>query len=308
MSKVTRSDRPQPRSRSSVTVDLAGVERKQRSELRRSWTRFVRYRPAVTGLVFIVILVILALFPGFFSPHPPTEIYFGMRNAPPSWEFWLGNDHAGRDMLTRIIYGSRTALIVGVLATAISILIGVTVGAISGYIGGWVDALLSRFVDALMAFPLLALLVVLAAVFGPSVATVTIVIGATFWTGYARVVRADMMSTRERDYVMAARAIGVRVPRLIVRHMLPNIMGPVIVLATLGIGGIIILEAALSFLGLGVQPPTASWGRSLSDARPHIMRYPHTVIAPGVMITLTVLAFNMIGDGLRDALDPRQRE
>lgn len=287
---------------------LAGLDRMQRSEFRRAWNRFVRYRPALLGLGFVAFIVLLALLPGVFSPHPPTEIYFGMRNAPPSWEFLLGNDHAGRDMLTRIIYGARTALIVGVAATAISILIGVTVGAIAGYVGGWVDAILSRIVDALMAFPLLALLVVLSAVLGPSVVTVTVIIGVTFWTTYARVVRADVMSARERDYVLAARAIGARMPRLIVRHILPNILGPVIVLATLGIGGIIILEAALSFLGLGVQPPTASWGRALSDARPHIMRYPHTVIAPGVMIALTVLAFNMMGDGLRDAFDPRQRE
>jgi peptide/nickel transport system permease protein len=308
MSKAPEHGSTRNPRQSGGAAELAGIDRKQRSEFRRAWNRFVRYRPALIALGFIGLLVILAIFPGVFSPHSPTEIYPGTRNAPPSAQFWLGNDHAGRDMLTRIIYGSRTALVVSVLATTISILIGVTVGAIAGYAGGWVDAVLSRFVDALMAFPLLALLVVLSAVLGPSVVTVTIIIGVTFWSGYARVVRADMMSTRERDYVLAARAIGVQTPRLIVRHMLPNMLGPVIVLATLGVGGIIILEAALSFLGLGVQPPTASWGRALSDARPHIMRYPHTVIAPGVMISLTVLAFNMLGDGLRDALDPRQRE
>lgn len=308
MSKTSERDlNPTPHQRSN-DVTLAGMERQQRSEFRRAWNRFVRYRPALIGLGFIGLLIVLAIFPGFFSPHPPTEIYPGMRNQAPSSEFLIGTDHAGRDMLTRIIYGSRTALIVGVAATAISILIGVTIGAIAGYIGRWVDAVLSRIVDTMMAFPLLALLVVLSSVFGPSVLTVTVIIGATFWTGYARLIRADIMSARERDYVLAAQAIGVQTPRLIVRHILPNIMGPVIVLATLGIGGIIILEAALSFLGLGVQPPTASWGRALSDARPHILRYPHTAIAPGVMITLTVLAFNMIGDGLRDALDPRQRE
>jgi len=166
----------------------------------------------------------------------------------------------------------------------------------------------SRIVDTVMAFPILALLVVLASVLGPSVTVVTVIIGTTFWTGYARVVRADILSVREREYVLAARAIGVRAPRLIVRHMLPNILGPVTVLATLGVGGTIITEAALSFLGLGVQPPTSSWGRALNEARPHIIRYPHLAIFPGLMITLTVLAFNVIGDGLRDALDPRQRE
>jgi peptide/nickel transport system permease protein len=287
---------------------LASAEHRQRSEWRRSWKRFARYRPALFGLGFVSVLLLFALFPAVFAPYSPTEIFPGTRNSPPSREYWLGVDNAGRDMLSRIIFGTRTALIVGVVATGISILIGMVIGSIAGFFGGWLDALLSRIVDTVMAFPILALLVVLASVLGPSIATITIIIGTTFWTGYARVVRADMMSVRERDFVLAARAIGVRTPRLIVRHMLPNILGPVIVLATLGIGGIIITEAALSFLGLGVQPPTSSWGRSLSEARPHIIRYPHLAIAPGVMITLTVLAFNVIGDGLRDALDPRQRE
>ncbi|HUG15182.1 MAG TPA: ABC transporter permease [Thermomicrobiales bacterium] len=302
---------PQPATASrpvAAMSTLAGAEHRQRSEWRRSWNRFARYRPALFGLGFVSVLLLFALLPAVFAPHSPTEIFPGTRNSPPSSDFWLGVDNAGRDMLSRIIFGTRTALIVGVFATGISILIGMIIGSIAGYFGGWTDALLSRIVDTVMAFPILALLVVLASVLGPSIATITIIIGTTFWTGYARVVRADMLSVRERDFVLAARSIGVRTPRLIVRHMLPNILGPVIVLATLGIGGIIITEAALSFLGLGVQPPTSSWGRSLSEARPHIIRYPHLAIAPGVMITLTVLAFNVIGDGLRDALDPRQQE
>jgi ABC-type dipeptide/oligopeptide/nickel transport system permease subunit len=159
-----------------------------------------------------------------------------------------------------------------------------------------------------MAFPLLVLLVTLSAVFDPSLTTTIIVIGVTVWATYARVVRADVLSIRERDYVQAARAAGADDARIVLRHVVPNVLGPVIVLATLGIGGIIILEAALSFLGLGVQPPTPSWGRDLADARQHIRSYPHMAIAPGVMITITVLAFNLVGDGLRDALDPRQRE
>jgi peptide/nickel transport system permease protein len=289
-------------------VELAGVELRQRSEWRRAWRRFARYRPALFGLAFILLLVLFALIPGVIAPYDPDRIIPGTRNAAPSADHWLGSDTTGRDMLSRIIFGSRTALIVGLISTLISIAIGMFFGAVAGFFGGWLDALLSRIVDTLMAFPILALLLVLASIFGPSVWTVTLIIGATFWTGYARVVRADMLSVRERDYVLAARAIGVRTPRLIVRHMLPNILGPVIVLATLGVGGTIITEAALSFLGVGVQPPTSSWGRALNEARPHIVRYPHLAIFPGVMITLTVLAFNVIGDGLRDALDPRQRE
>jgi peptide/nickel transport system permease protein len=305
----TSERRPMQKSRLyEGTADLAGIERKQRSEFRRAWNRFIRYRAGLVGLGFIGILVIFAIIPGVFSPYSPTEIFSGMRGASPSGDHWLGNDHVGRDVLSRTIWGARTALIVGLIATSIATVIGVGVGAVAGYFGGWTDAIISRFIDALMAFPLLALLLVLAAVLGPSLITVTIIIGATVWTAYARVVRADIMSLRERDYVLAARAIGVQTPRLIARHMLPNILGPVIVLATLGIGSIIILEAALSFLGLGVQPPMPSWGRALSDARPHLLRFPHMAIVPGLMITLTVLAFNLVGDGLRDALDPRQRE
>ncbi|TVR74329.1 MAG: ABC transporter permease [Sphaerobacteraceae bacterium] len=305
----TSEDRPVQRSQTeSGSSELARLQTNQRSEFRRALNRFMRYRAGLVGLGFIVILTILAIFPMVFAPENPTEIFPGMRGASPSSDFWLGNDHVGRDVLSRTIWGAQTALLVGVLATTITAVLGVAIGAIAGYFGGWTDSILSRLIDTVMAVPLLAILLVLAAVLGPSLRNVILIIGALVWTQFARVVRADMMSLRERDYVLAARAIGAKAPRLIMRHMLPNILGPVIVMFTLGIGSIIILEAALSFLGLGVQPPTPSWGRSLSDARPHIMRFPHMAIVPGVMITLTVLAFNLIGDGLRDALDPRQRE
>lgn len=292
----------------TADAELADLDRKPRSEFRRALNRFLRYRAGLVGLGFVVMLTILAIVPMVFAPYDPTEIFSGTRGASPSSEFWLGNDHVGRDVLSRTIWGAQTALLVGVVATTMTAIIGVAVGSIAGYFGGWTDSILSRLIDTVMAVPLLAILLVLAAVLGPSLRNVILIIGALVWTQFARVVRADMMSLRERDYVLAARAIGAQVPRLIMRHMLPNILGPVIVMFTLGIGSIIILEAALSFLGLGVQPPTPSWGRSLSDARPHILRFPHMAIVPGVMITLTVLAFNLIGDGLRDALDPRQQE
>lgn len=305
----TSEDRPVQRSHTeSGSAELTKLENNQRSEFRRALNRFMRYRAGLVGLGFVVILTLLAIAPMVFSPHDPTEIFSGMRGASPSSEFWLGNDHVGRDVLSRTIWGAQTALLVGVVATTMTAILGVAIGAIAGYFGGWTDSILSRLIDTVMAVPLLAILLVLAAVLGPSLRNVILIIGALVWTQFARVVRADMMSLRERDYVLAARAIGAKAPRLIMRHMLPNILGPVIVMFTLGIGSIIILEAALSFLGLGVQPPTPSWGRSLSDARPHILRFPHMAIVPGVMITLTVLAFNLIGDGLRDALDPRQRE
>jgi peptide/nickel transport system permease protein len=211
-------------------------------------------------------------------------------------------------VLSRIILGTRVALIVGLLATGIAVTIGVTVGAVAGYIGGWVDSLLSRVVDTLMAYPLLVLLITLAAVLGPSLVTVVVIIGFTTWAQYARVVRAEILSLREREFVLAAQAAGADSGRIIFRHIIPNVLSPVIVIASLGVGGIILLEAALSFLGLGAQPPTPSWGGMLADGRSFILIYPQIAIAPGVMISLTVLAFNLVGDGLRDALDPRQKD
>lgn len=296
------------RAATATLPALSGIEHERRTEVSRAWHRFKRYRPGVVGLAFILFLVFVAVFAPFLAPYDPNVGDTGLRGASPSRDFLLGNDHIGRDMLSRIIYGTRIALLVGIGATAIAATIGVAIGATAGYFRGWADSLLSRIVDALMAFPTLALLITLAAVIGPSLTTVVITIGTTVWASYARVVRADVLSLRERDYILAARAAGAGDARIIFRHMLPNAMGPVIVLATLAIGNIIILESALSFLGLGVKPPTASWGGILSDGRAFIRTYPHISIAPGIAITLTVLAFNLLGDGLRDALDPRQKE
>jgi peptide/nickel transport system permease protein len=280
---------------------------KSRSELLQSWRRFRANRAAVVSLVFLALVCAMALLANVLVPYDPTYSYPGMRGIGPSWEHPLGFDHIGRDLLARVVYGARVALMVGLGATVISVALGVLVGAVSGYFGSIVDTVLSRLVDTLMAFPLLALLIVLAAVLGPSLTTTITVIGATTWARFARVVRADVMAVRQSDYVTAARACGVKDYRIIFRHVLPNVLGPVIVLATLGVGGIIILESALSFLGLGIQPPTPSWGGTLADGRALIRQFPHIIIFPGVMIFLTVLAFNLLGDGLRDALDPRQR-
>jgi ABC-type dipeptide/oligopeptide/nickel transport system permease subunit len=280
------------------------IERSQRAE---TWRRFKRYKPAVFGLGFIMLLVICALFAAWIAPYSPNEVNSKLRGAGPSMEHWLGNDDVGRDILSRIIYGTRIALIVGIGATSIAVTIGVLVGATAGYLGGKVDFILSRLIDTLMAFPLLALLLTLSTVFGPSLRNVVIVIGCTVWASYARVVRAEVLSLRERDFVLAARAIGTPDRQIILRHLIPNAIGPVIILASLAVGGIIILESALSFLGLGVQRPTASWGTMLSDGREYLRNYPHIAVAPGIAIALTVLAFNLVGDGLRDALDPRQK-
>ena len=283
----------------------------QRSEWLQTWRRFKGNRLAIVGLIVVLLLVITAALADLVAPYDPAFSFRGMRGADPSADHWLGTDTNGRDLLSRVIFGARIALTVGIGATLMQLIIGVLIGAIAGYFGGWTDTLLSRLIDTLMSMPVLALLTLLAAVLRdkaiPSVLLTIMVIGFTGWSRFARVVRADVMSLKQRDFVIAAQSSGVTPMRIIVRHMLPNVMGPVIVLASLGIGGIIILEAALSFLGLGVRPPTPSWGVILSDGRAFITNYPHIVISPGVMIVITVLAFNFFGDGLRDALDPKQR-
>jgi peptide/nickel transport system permease protein len=272
------------------------------------WRRFSANRLAVFGLVVVILLCLMAIFAEQIAPHDPIRSFAGKRGAPAEPGHPLGFDHIGRDLLSRVLFGSRVALLVGIVATFLTVTIGVLVGAIAGYFGGWVDVFFSRVIDTLMAFPILALLIVLSALLGPSLLTTIIVIGATAWARFARVVRADVLSTRQRDYVLAAHALGLSDARIIMRHVLPNILGPVVILASLSVGSIIILESALSFLGLGIQPPTPSWGRILSDGRAFITTYPHIAIAPGVMIVITVLAFNFVGDGLRDALDPRRGE
>jgi peptide/nickel transport system permease protein len=288
----------------SKQIASLAPESAHRSEVSQAWRRFRANRLAIIGLIFITLLCLMAIFADYVAPYDPINIESGKRGVGPSLEHPLGYDHVGRDLLSRVIFGSRVALIVGLVASTIAVFIGVLIGAAAGYFGGWIDTGLSRLTDTLMAFPIIALLIVLSAVLGPSLTTVVVVIGITGWARYARVVRADVLSLRERDFIMAARAAGVKDARIIGRHILPNILGPVIVLASLGIGGIIILESALSFLGLGIQPPNPSWGGTLADGRAFITRFPHIAIAPGVMITLTVLAFNFFGDGLRDALDP----
>lgn len=294
-------------STSSARLAATTIESKHRSEIQNAWRRFSTNRVALVGLAMLALIILIAILAPVIAPYDPiNDMDTARRGCPPSPAHWFGCDHLGRDLLSRVIYGARIALIAGIGATLISVTIGVIVGALAGFLGGWTDAVLSRLVDTLMSFPIIALLIVLAAVLGPSLLTTVVVIGVTVWSRYARVVRADVMSLRERDFIVAAYASGVRNWRIIWRHLVPNALGPVIVLASLGIGGIIILEAALSFLGLGVRPPTPSWGAILADGRAYILRYPHISFFPGVMIVFTVLAFNFVGDGLRDALDPKE--
>jgi ABC-type dipeptide/oligopeptide/nickel transport system permease subunit len=290
------------------SASLAHLAGGGRSEVRRAWRRFKRFKPGLAGLTFVAFLLLLAIFAPVVAPHSPYHVTTSLRGDSPTREYPLGNDSIGRDILSRLIYGTRVALIVGVGAMAIALTIGVSIGSTAGFFGGKVDMALSRVIDTLMAFPTLALLITLNAIMGGSLLTVVLIIGTTVWASYARVSRAEVLSLREREFVIAARAIGVPSRRIIGRHVLPNIVGPIIVLASLDIGSIIILESALSFLGLGVKPPTPSWGGMLADGRAYIRTYPHIAIFPGIAITLTVLAFNLFGDGLREALDPRGRD
>jgi len=289
-------------------VPHLGGPSRQQSELSRSWRRFKANRMALGGAAFVILFCLMAIFADALAPYDPIQIFRGMRGVGPSWEHPLGFDHVGRDLLSRVIFGSRPALIIGLGASALTVLIGVMIGTVSGYLGGWIDMVLSRITDTLMAFPLFVLLILLAAIIGPGLGTTLVVIGVTGWARFARVVRAEVLSLRERDFIMAARALGGQDLWIMWQHIVPNVLGPVIVLATLGVGMVIILEAALSFFGLGIPPPSPSWGGILADGRAFILMFPHISIAPGVMIVLIVLAFNFLGDGLRDALDPRQKK
>lgn len=267
--------------------------------------RFRKNHLALLGLAMLAVLCAAALTAPWIAPYRPSAIDLYSTTQAPGAEHLLGTDELGRDALSRLMYGSRVSLSVGLVATLISTGIGVFVGALAGYYGGLVDNLLMRFVDVMLSFPTLFLLIILAAYFKTTVFGVMVIIGLTGWMGVARLVRGEFLSLKEKEFTEAARALGVRDSRIIFRHLLPNAMAPVIVAATLNVGGSIIYESALSFLGVGIQPPAASWGNMLTNAQDYIWNAPWLAIWPGLMIFVTVLAFNFVGDGLRDALDPR---
>ncbi|NIN72113.1 MAG: ABC transporter permease subunit [Gemmatimonadetes bacterium] len=275
-----------------------------------AWREFKKNRPAVLGLYLMVALYLVTLLAPYLTSYDPTEIVddiISVRHLAPSGEHLLGTDKYGRDVYTRILYGARISLSIGFVAVVISITLGTLVGAVSGYFGGVVDTVLMRLVDTLISFPRLVLLITVIALFEPSILVVVIVLGLTLWPSTARIVRGEVLSLREREFIEAARALGLGSPRIILRHIIPNVMGPVIVAATLGLGNIILIEAGLSFLGLSVQPPTPSWGAIINDGREFLLQAWWVSTFPGLAIVFTVVAFNLIGDGLRDALDPRLR-
>ena len=277
------------------------------------WTiaarQFRRNRLALFGLAIIVLLYLVAVLAPLLAPHDPIAQDDIARTGylSPRPGNWLGTDRFGRDVLSRIVYGSRISLSIGFIATALSITIGTLFGAAAGYFGGKIDSLLMRFTDMVLAFPRLVLLIMIVALFSPSIAVIIIVLGLTQWPGTTRIVRGDVLSLREREFIQAAHALGMSRLRIMMRHLIPNVLAPVIVTATLGIGNTIVLEAGLSFLGLGVQAPTPTWGSMVAEGRDNLLGAWWVATFPGLTIVLVVLAFNLVGDGLRDALDPRLR-
>jgi peptide/nickel transport system permease protein len=263
---------------------------------------------ATAGSVMIVVFVICALFAPWIAPQDPANIDLPSRLMGPSAAHWFGTDELGRDILSRVIYGARISMLVGTCVVAMSLTLGLIFGSIAGYYGGFLDRFLNVVVmNAFMSFPGILLAIAFVAFLGPGLFNLVLALSIGGWVGYARLVRAQVLAVREREFVEAARALGASDVRIIVRHILPNIIQPVIVQAAIGMAGAILAEATMSFLGLGVPPPTASWGSMLNDGRSHLFDAPHLVLFPAAAVMLAVLSFNFIGDGLRDYLDPRSR-
>lgn len=272
-----------------------------------SWRRILADRRAWFGIGVIAVLIVSAAAAPLLGRHDPTRIDLSNTLRPPSASHWLGTDAQGRDVWSRLLYGARISLLVGLVSQGVSLTIGVVLGLLAGYRGKWADEVIMRLADVTLAFPSLLLLIAMAAAFEPSLTVVCVVIGVVGWAGMARLVRGQTLVVRELEFVQAMRAVGARDVRILSRHVLPNVIAPVVIAATLGIAGAIMAEAALSFLGLGVQPPTPSWGSMIADGRDlsQLRRAPWTSLSPGLAIGLAVLGFNLLGDALRDALDPR---
>jgi len=298
----------QPRARESTPTFIAQPTSMQAG----IWKRFRKHPGAIFGFIVIFVLIILAVLAPL-SPYDPEVSEISERYRPPTWSHLMGTDALGRDLFTRALYGGRVSLTVGLLVVMISITIGVPIGALAGYYGGRLDGILMRITDAFLSLPSFLVLILLSAILREveaplfernNVLTISLVIGVFAWTTFARLVRATFLTLRETDFVSASRALGGSDLRIIIRHILPNSIGPIIVEATLEFGYAIIEESGLSFLGFGIQPPTPSWGNLLSNAQEHFTKYPWLAVFPGLMIFLSIISINYIGDGLRDAFDP----
>lgn len=266
--------------------------------------RFIARRVALAGFVFLVVILLLTVLIGYIAPRDPADIDLDRALKPPSLDHPFGTDPFGRDLFSRVFHGARVSLTVGFLARTISLVLGLLLGVIAGYFGGKLDSVIMRLADITFAFPTLLLLIAIMAVVSPGLTSLFVTLGVVGWAAMARLVRAQVLSVKEREYVQAARSSGATHPGIIVRHILPQCISPVLVVYTMGVGMTIMAEAALSFLGLGVQPPSPSWGRMISGGIAFMRTAPWLTIFPGLVLTVTVCAFNLIGDGMRDALDP----
>ena len=269
------------------------------------WRRFRANRFAVVGGIVVLAMFALSILAPFITPYEPNTLDAYHVLLPPSSAHWFGTDEVGRDVFTRMLFGARISLKVGFVAVGIATLIGTIVGLVAGYYGGWLDSLLMRFVDIMFCFPTFFLILAVIAILEPSIWYIMLIIGLTGWMGVARLVRAEVLSIRERDYVLAARVIGCSDARIIIRHILPNAVGPVLVYATLGVAGAILTESSLSFLGIGVPPPTPSWGNILASGKEFLEFAWWLFLFPGLAIMVTVLSYYLVGEGIRDAMDPR---
>ncbi|WP_076862529.1 ABC transporter permease [Bradyrhizobium mercantei] len=289
-----------------TSASLAAAETLE-SPARRAWRRLIRRKGAVLGLAVIALFILLAVFAPLIVPYDPIATSWSLVRKAPSAQHWFGTDELGRDVLARVVYGARASLLAGVISVGIALAIGVPLGLVAGYRGGFIDALISRITDAMLACPFLILAIALAAFLGPSLGNAMIAIGVSATPIFIRLTRGQVMSVKVEDYVEAARAMGNPRWRIALVHILPNILPALLVQATLSIAAAIIAEAALSFLGLGQQPPAPSWGSMLNAAQRFLTSAPWMAIWPGLAIFLVVLSFNLVGDGLRDALDPKAR-
>lgn len=290
-----------------MSAVLPAVLPREATPARRALRRLVRRRGAMLGLAIVVIFVLLALFAPWIAPYDPVATSWSAVRKPPSLQYLFGTDEIGRDVLSRVVWGARASLLAGLVSVCISMALGVPIGLLAAYVGGWTDSLISRFTDAMLAVPFLILAIALAAFLGPSLSNAMIAIGVSATPIFIRLTRAQVLAMKVEDFVEAARAVGNPHWRIALRHILPNVLPPLIVQASLAIAAAIIAEASLSFLGLGQQPPAPSWGSMLNTAKNYVDNAPWMAIWPGLSIFLLVLSFNLLGDGLRDALDPKHK-
>jgi len=288
-------------------LDLNPNQQKPDTLTRIFFRKFFKNKLAVVGAIILLVIILMAIFAPLLAPYNHEVVNMKEKLKPPSSEYLLGTDRFGRDIFSRLLFGGRISLLVAFGSVAGALIIGTTIGALAGYYGGILDAILMRFVDIVISIPSLFLLITVVTIFNPGWDKLIIIFALTSWTSTARLVRGEFLSLRSREFVLASRTIGTRASKIIFSHILPNAMGPIIVAATLLVGGVILSEAALSYLGLGIQPPTPSWGNMLQDAQSItiLIKAPWYPFFPGLLILITVLCFNFVGDGLRDALDPK---